>query len=340
MIGVNLFNRYFSSTVAESEHIKQPVYSRKADSALLRAQFLSIGGGKGGVGKSFVASNLGIILSRLGKKVLIVDADLGAANLHTFIGASGAKYSLSGYLKGEVPGIEEVISKTAIPNLDLISGAKDTLDVADLGDRRIARLHAGLKEAEYDYILLDNGPGTSSNLLDIFMMGDEGVLITTPEPTSIENTYRFLKCLILRKVKKVLDSQGDSRMRELLINAFNEKGAGRPRTIRETFEHIRLLDQKEIRELLAAKDNMKISVIINQTRRPEDHEVGHLMNRVCYDYFGINLNYLGYIGFSEFVSDSIRGRRPLTVHYKDSEPVREMEKCLQGLINRKIQVTI
>lgn len=338
MIGTNLFRRFLSNTAIEPVDINQAAYGRKAESALLRAKFLAIGGGKGGVGKSFVASNLGILLSRLGKKVLIVDADLGAANLHTFIGASGAKYSLSGYLKGEVPGIEEVISKTAIPNLDIISGAKDTLDVADLGIGRITRLHAGLKETEYDYIVLDTGPGTSSNLLDIFLMGDEGVLITTPEPTSIENTYRFLKCLILRKVKRVLDSQEGSMMKELLINAFNGKGAGRARTIRETFEHIKMLDQKEMRELSASKDNIKVSVIINQVRRPEDKEVGQFMKRACYDYFGINVNYLGHVGYSECVFDSIMSRRPLTVHYKDSEPVREMEKCLHGLINRKIQV--
>lgn len=338
MIGMNLFRRFLSNATTESVDINQAAYSRKADSSLLSARFLAVGGGKGGVGKSFVASNLGILLSRLGKKVLIVDADLGAANLHTFIGASGARYSLSGYLKGEVPGIEEVISKTAIPDLDIISGAKDTLDAADLGIGRITRLHCGLRAAEYDYILLDTGPGTSSNLLDIFLMGDEGVLITTPEPTSIENTYRFLKCLILRKLKRALDSQEDSRMRELLINAFNEKGSGKGRTIRETFEHIKILNHREAKELSAAKDNINISVIINQVRRPEDKEVGQFMKRACYDYFGININYLGHIGYSECVFDSIMGRRPLTVHYKDSEPVKEMEKCLHGLINRKIQV--
>src|SRR3990170_8975838 len=63
----------------------------------------AVGGGKGGVGKSLVTSSLGILLAQSGKKVLIIDADFGAANLHTFFGVQGAKTSLSTFLKRDVP---------------------------------------------------------------------------------------------------------------------------------------------------------------------------------------------------------------------------------------------
>lgn len=335
MLGDHLFNRFFHSSRAEAVNRGETVPCFKTESSLFKARFWAIGGGKGGVGKSFVASNMGVLLSRLGKKVLVVDADLGAANLHTFFGTDGARHPLSGFLKGDVRRIEDVISKTAVPNLDIISGAKDTLDVADLKSERITRLRDGLKGVEYDYILLDTGPGTSSNLFDLFLMGDEGIIVTTPEPTSIENTYRFLKCLVIRRIKKVLDTQEDGKLKELLKGAFNEREVGRTRTIKETFEHLKLLNQREVRELMAARDNIRVSVIINQARRPEDKDLGPFIKRGCYDYFGFEVNYLGHVGYEECVFDSIRDRRPLTIHQSNSAPVKEMERCLHGLITKR-----
>jgi len=337
MLGMSRVRRFFDSSKEEISYREEAVSFLPTYSAILKARFLAIGGGKGGVGKSFVATNLGVLLSRLGKKVLIVDADLGAANLHTFLGAEGARLPLSGFLKGENSAIESLIGKTAVPNLDIISGANDALDVADLGGEKIARLRDGLKRVDYDYILLDTGPGTASNLLDLFLMGDDGIIITTVEPTSIENTYRFIKCLVLRKIKKVLDSQEGSGLKDLLKNILNESVQGRSRTIKETFEHLKLLDQLEVKNLVDARDSMKISIIINQVRRQEEKELGHYITMACYDFFGLDINYLGHVGYDESVFESIRLRRPLSIHNSSAAPVKNLESCLHGLINKKIE---
>ena len=147
----------------------------------------AIGGGKGGVGKSLIAVSFGILLSRLGNRVLLVDADLGAPNLHTFMGMENGKRTLSGFLKGKIQNIDDTVTNTPIPNLGLISGSRDPLGVADLDSNSIARLKAALKGVGHDYVLLDIGPGTSFNMLELFLLADEGILVTTTEPTSIEN---------------------------------------------------------------------------------------------------------------------------------------------------------
>src|SRR3990167_2857367 len=85
----------------------------------------TIGGGKGGVGKSLITASFGILLSRLGNKVLMVDADLGAPNLHTFMGIEGGKRTLASFLKGKLEDIGDTVIDTPIPNLELISGARD-----------------------------------------------------------------------------------------------------------------------------------------------------------------------------------------------------------------------
>ena len=177
----------------------------------------TIGGGKGGAGKSFISSNFGHLLSKRKDKVLLVDADFGAANLHTFFKAEKQALSLCTYLREEEANIKDAICKTSIPNLDLISGAHDLFDVADVGEETLNRLVLDIKKTDYDYVVLDVGPGTASKMLDLMLMSDSGVLITTPDPTSIENTYRFLKSLCLRKMKHLINSGKEKDLRETPI---------------------------------------------------------------------------------------------------------------------------
>lgn len=303
----------------------------------------SVGGGKGGVGKSLVASNLALALSKQGKKVLLVDADLGAANLHTFLGIDGGKGALSSFLKDEISDIGSLISRTPFPNLDLISGAKDSLDVADVRNAQIRRLREALKKVEYDYAVLDIGPGTSSNLLDMFLMGNEGVILSTPEPTTIENNYRFLKCLFLRKIKSIADSQEDGVLNGMLQKIFSDRWSQRVKTVSDIIEQLTVLDFDQGRMLKEDLSATSISMIMNQTKREEDNLMGPSIQRACADYFGMDIGYLGSVGYEDCVSESIRTRRPLVMNYSASRAAKSMEACLGQLMNRanKIQpVTI
>lgn len=303
----------------------------------IKANIWAIGGGKGGVGKSLITSSLGILLSRLGKKVLLIDADLGAANLHTFMGTEGSKSTISGFLKGECSDIENVISRTPIPNLELISGAKDPLNAADLSGSGITRLREALKKVSHDYVLLDIGPGTSSNMLDLFLLADEGIVITTAEPTSIENTYRFIKCLLMRKLRKIVDAEESGVLKGLVQQVFSKQGPQRLKTFSDMFDQLIRLDRERGERLrhLLIKD-ARVSVIINQIRRTEDKEMGPSVRLTCYHYFGLEVGYLGYIHYDDRVGDSIRSRKPLAVHYSDSQASKAIEACLDRLFKKEI----
>src|ERR1700677_4242636 len=86
----------------------------------------AIGGGKGGVGKSFIISNLAISLARWGKRVIAVDLDLGGANLHTALGSDIPVKTLTDFFDGRVSKLEELLVPTSISNLKYISGANDS----------------------------------------------------------------------------------------------------------------------------------------------------------------------------------------------------------------------
>ena len=90
----------------------------------------AFGGGKGGVGKSFVAGNLGILLAQNGYNVILADLDLGGANMHTWLGVNSPTKSISEFIEREVLDIKKLLIPTDIPSLNLLSGAKDGVEIA------------------------------------------------------------------------------------------------------------------------------------------------------------------------------------------------------------------
>src|SRR5512138_1880023 len=178
---------------------------------------VSIGGGKGGIGKSLVSANLGIELARRGKRVVLVDADLGGANLHTALGIDLPRRTLSDFIERKVHRIEDVVTPTGIQNLSLVSGALDHLDAANPRHAQKMRFLRHVQMIDADFAILDLGAGTHTNVLDFFLVSDHGVLVLVPEPTAVENAYRFVKAAFWRRMRNVAQLYGyDSLLRAVM----------------------------------------------------------------------------------------------------------------------------
>lgn len=296
----------------------------------------AIGGGKGGVGKSLIASNFGYLLSKRGYRVLLVDADLGAANLHTFVRAEKQISSLSSFLKGEELDLNRLICSTTFPSLDLISGANDLLDVADVSEETLTNLILKIRKTDYDYVVLDAGPGTSSRMLDLMLLSDSGVLVTTPDPTSIENTYRFLKSLCLRKMKHIINSGGNQSLRESLLKAIGKSEQNRPETLVDIFNRLKKMDDRSGTLLESVLGGLELSILINQARKEKDKGLGSAMSSACADYFGVKVKNLGCIDYEDEIAESIRNRKLLTSDSGHADSVSSMTDCFVQLLGEEI----
>ena len=292
----------------------------------------SVGGGKGGVGKSFIASSFGSFLAELGNRVLLVDADFGAANLHSFLGVSQEVSSLSSFLKGEEKNINNVICSTSIPSLDLISGANDVLDVADVQGEILNHLMVALRKTDYDCIVIDIGPGTSAKMLDLVLMSNSAVLISTPDPTSIENTYRFLKSLCLRKIKLIINSGEGHDIKQWLHKVLNSPGQGRPKSLVDIFDRMKDIDNSLDITMKSILGDLCLSFIINQARTERDETLPLLMSRACYDYFGLEINPLGHISHEVVIAESILKKKPLMNCLDDDDSFETLRSCFQQLL--------
>lgn len=290
----------------------------------------AIGGGKGGIGKSFISSSIAICLARMGKTVTLVDLDLGSANLHTCLGVKIPDLSLSDFISNRVSDLSQVITPTEIQNLGFISGFNDALNIADLGATAKQRLIQSLKSLPSQYVILDLGAGTSENTLDFFLAADQKVVAVTPEPTSIENAYRFIKASFYRKLRAAESELGIQELIEHAMDTRNQHG------IRSPADLVRYISETnpEAGLRLSAKiEDFHIQLLLNQVRTSQDIELGHSMKSVCKKYFGIEANYLGYVDHDNAVWQSLRKRRPLVVEYPYSAIVGQFLSISKNLLN-------
>jgi len=158
------------------------------------SRVITITSGKGGVGKSNLAINLAISLSRLGKKVIVLDADFGLANIEVMLGIR-PQYNLSDLMfRGR--SLSEIITKGP-ENVGFISGGSGIREMTSLTREQLINLSARLSELDRqaDVVIIDTGAGISENVMEFVMSSAEVFLIATPEPTSITDAYALLKTL-------------------------------------------------------------------------------------------------------------------------------------------------
>lgn len=162
------------------------------------AKVITVTSGKGGVGKSNVSINLAIALSRLGQRVIVLDADFGLANIEVMLGIR-PQYSLGDMLfRGK--SVKEIIT-SGPENIGFISGGSGMEELLHLDSYQINQLSEKLYDLDElaDYIIIDTGAGISDALYSFIRSSDYTLLVATPEPTSITDAYAVLKALSRQK---------------------------------------------------------------------------------------------------------------------------------------------
>jgi flagellar biosynthesis protein FlhG len=277
-------------------------------------QIYPIGGGKGGVGKSFISANLGALIASYGKRVALIDLDLGASNLHTFLGMPAPKRGLDRFLDKTEQQLESVVVSTQIENLAFISSCHCPMEIANLYYAQKVKLINSIKNLPYDFVLMDLGAGSNFNTLDFFLTAGKGIIVCTPEPTSIENAFRFVRAAYLRRLKQLIKNHPfDPRVKTAVLEKGSKVGGSR-----DIMDIVSNFDPEREAFLKERIGRFQFKIVLNQFRRNTDPTLGEKIRIVCNRHFYSPFEILGRVGFDERVADSISERKLFVQQYPDN----------------------
>lgn len=291
-------------------------------------EIIPIGGGKGGVGKSFISANLGALMAGRGKRVVLVDLDLGASNLHTFLGLTNPKGGLQTYLGKETRLLDKVALPTPHTNLYFISSVNCSMEIANLYHAQKIKLITAIAKLPYDVILLDLGAGTNYNTLDFFLTSNKGVVVCTPDPTAIENAFRFIKAVYLRKLKQIIKANSFNEMVKSTVLASD----GRMIRSGDIIETVLKYDPEKESFLRESIGDFHFYFILNQFRKNSDTTLGEKLKIVCNRHFYSRFDFLGNIRFDDRASDSIMSKTLFSRKHPDADASADLGRIAERLL--------
>ena len=271
--------------MCESELTRNLKLQRKAK------RILAIGGGKGGVGKSIVATSLACAWALRGRHVVLVDLDLGAANLHSYLGIRQRTPTIAEFLRREAGELESLLVPTRQDNLLLLSGAEYVPGMANPPHWMKLKLLRHIRALDADLVILDLGAGTAFNTLDFFDAADLGVVVTEPEPAAVMNAYGFIKGALFRKLQSIF------RHHEQL-GACVEADLKAPEDRRQFSldwlrQQARQIAPDALEQIVEVEKAFQPALLVNRQSRAANPALIHNLMMLCKQKLGLELDLVG-----------------------------------------------
>jgi len=294
-------------------------------------QIWAIGGGKGGAGKSVVSTILAFWLARMGKRTVLVDLDLGGANQHTLLGIKNPLKTLNDFITRKFATLEDICIDTEAQNLRLISGASDVLSLANPHFSQKVKLINHLSRIDADYVMLDLGAGTSFNVLDFFLAANNKIVVLTPEPTSIQNAYIFIRNTVYRRLSRL--SSKTPSLQVLIKTAMDPKNVLKIRTVKELLQFIEESGGKDVMEVLKKEiDNIRLTVITNMARDNKEKNAGRIVQTVAEKYLTIQSTELFSVSYDKQINAMVSDMVPLINLDQSSHAFAEIYEIARKLL--------
>lgn len=295
-----------------------------------RVKLWSVGGGKGGVGKSIVTLGLGVCLAELGKKVILIDGDLGGANLHTLLGLRFPEVTLEDFLLRRVSRLEDTVIPTQIDNISLISGADDILGAANPTYSQKLRLVQQIQELSADFILLDLGAGTSFNTLDLFNHSPGKIAVLTGMVTSLQNVYGFIKSALFRKLSR--EFAGDHETATLIYQMGGKEGGGNLQSIKDLAEQLEASSPERAARFQMILNEFQLYLVVNMVKTDQDLKSVQIIRSVCADFLSLQPHMLGHLPFDPAVEIAINQMSPQALFQKKSQAGSALKQMARAFL--------
>jgi flagellar biosynthesis protein FlhG len=290
-------------------------------------RIVAIGAGKGGVGASMIATNLGIFLAQIGKRVVLIDANLPDPGLRAWLGAPRPARTIADVLLERLGSIADAVVETRVTGLFLLAGASDISGHPAVDDQSRDRLWEQICALDADFVLIDLPAGFHPLALDFLGRAQIPILVTAATPDSVEATYRLTESVYVHALRS--DPAADPAAREILTDLLIRPG--RPPTFREVTAALELAGSALAgrSEQLAATFHPQL--IVNETRIKADEELGQAMVSAAARWIGVVPRLLGTVGWDDNVWLALRRAKTLLVDFPRSRACKDLERIVRRL---------
>jgi len=299
----------------------EPSLHRKAP------EILVVGSGKGGVGKSCFAVNTAVAVARKGWRVILVDADLGCSNVETILGTRSERRLDEFFLQEGRKDLAPVLCDTHYENLRLIPGATGLLDVTNPKFAQKVAFIRELRRLDADLIIVDLEAGTHLNALDVFLVTKtNGVVMITPEKTSIDNAFKFLRAVLFRKIARFYQSPEVA-----VLLKRNETLDDFIACIRGSEVFDEPTRDRVCGEIVALAQAIRPKIVVNKAHNAYEAQIAaNIFTKYTRQHLRIEPANLGFLYFDKCVPEAVNSGTPFVV----SHPQLKISGCVTDIANR------
>ena len=277
-------------------------------------RIIPIASGKGGVGKSLVAANLGVAFAQAGQRVVVADLDLGASNLHLVLGHQSPKAGIGTFLNNTKTRFSDVIIDTDVRGLRFIPGDTEIPGTANLKAYQLKALVKNLLalEDKTDILILDLGAGTHRSILNFFLLSGQGIIVSAPTVTAVLNAYVFLKNATFHMMYTSFPR--NSKARTYMEKMRKETSGPQRLYIPHILPEIKRIDPKTYNIFMPRLENLRPRLIMNMVVEPKDADVAMKIRRSCEEYLNLKIEHLGVIYRDALQDTALASRLPIVLY--------------------------
>lgn len=290
-------------------------------------EIIVVGGGKGGVGKTCFSVNTAVEIARRGWRVVLMDADLSCSNIETVLGFRSNVRLDDFFNQTGARSLRDIVCDTPYANLRLIPGTSGLMNVANPRFRQKVALIRQLRQLDADVVIVDLDAGAHLNTLDFFLMTNtNGVLVITPERTSIDNAFKFLRAALFRRIERFYQSpevgfllKRNETLKDFLVS------------IRRADCFPASLKEQLCRELTALAQAFKPKIVVSKANNAYEAKIAaNILTKYTRQHLSIEPDNLGFVYFDKHVSEAVNSGVPFVV----GAPRRKISGCIVDMANR------
>lgn len=260
-----------------------------------RRKIIPFASGKGGTGKTVIAVNIAILVAQQGRKVLLVDMDLGGSNAHTYLHIKNQYYGIANYIHNDQLSCQDIIQETEYQNLHFIAGDVLSPGVSNINSEQLAEVLNEISALPYDYIILDTASGSRAMSLNSFHIVNSGVLVVNPNLAAVLNAYNFFKSAVFSMMLSYTVRENRTEVVEYIRTLMGERTPNSTPKISEILLEIDRIDSHTSAELKEQIYCMKPFIILNGAHSPHDLESARNLQNLIYKNMDIELECLGVV---------------------------------------------